>query len=74
MADHGIFNETEKYWITRDFWLNKDLLAYTLGTDRKDRNFTSLKAFLIKKAGVLLQGRVSKKLDTWKNLKFDNLG
>ena len=43
MADHGIFNEAEKYWIIREFWLNKDMWAYILSTDRRIRKFKSLR-------------------------------
>ena len=52
LADHGIIENAEKYWVIREFWPNKDMSDYTLCTAPKDRNFGSLRKYLIEKDGV----------------------
>lgn len=53
MADHGIFNEAEKYCIIRQFWINNNMSAYLQCTEQNNRNFRSLRRYLMEKDGVL---------------------
>ena len=53
LADHGIIENAEKYWVIREFWPNKDMSDYNLCTAHKDRNFGSLRKYLLEKDGVL---------------------
>ena len=53
MADHGIVDNTEKYWVLREFWPNNDLSAYMRCTAPEDRNYNTLRAYLLEKDGVL---------------------
>ena len=43
----------EKYWVLREFLPNNDMSDYILCTAPKDRNFRSLRKYLIEKYGVL---------------------
>ena len=60
----AFLNEAENNWIIWKFWPNQEMRAYTLYTDSKDRNFTSLKTFLIEKGGLLPQVLLPKKNST----------
>ena len=53
MADQGITDNAEKYWVLREFWPNNDMSAYLLCTEPNNRNFKSLRRYLMKKDGVL---------------------
>ena len=49
LADHGIIENAEKYWVLSEFWPNKDMSDYALCTVPKDRNFASLRKYLMEK-------------------------
>ena len=61
MADHGITDDAEKYWVLREFWPNNDMSAYILCAEPKDRNFKSLCAYLMHKDEALPQALLPKK-------------
>ena len=39
MADHGIYDEDDKYFVLREYWPNNDMSAYILCTEPRDKNF-----------------------------------
>ena len=53
MEDHGILDDHDKYVTIREYWPNKDMNDYILCTEEKDRNFASLKNYLLTKDGFL---------------------
>ena len=61
MADHGNIDNSEKYWVLREFWPNKDLSEYVLCTAPEDRNFESLRKYLMEKDRVLPRVLLPKK-------------
>ena len=61
MADHGIVDNAEKYWVLREFWPNNDMSAYILCTAPEDRNFRTLRTYLLQKDGVLPRVLLPKK-------------
>ena len=60
MADHGMYDEDDKYFMLREYWPNNDMSAYILCTDPRDRNFKSLRAYLMHKDGALPRALVPK--------------
>ena len=61
MADHGIIENAEKYWVLREFWPNNEMSEYFLCTAPEDRNFESLSKYLMEKDGVLPKVLLPKK-------------
>ena len=61
MADHGIYDEADKYFVLREYWPNNDMSAYILCTEPRDRNFKSLRAYLMHKDGALPRALLPKK-------------
>ena len=61
MADHGIYDEDDKYFVLREYWPNNDMSAYILCTEPRDRNFKSLRAYLMHKDGALPRALLPKK-------------
>ena len=45
MADYGIYDEDDKYFVLREYWPNNDMSAYILCTEPRDRNFKSFRAY-----------------------------
>ena len=53
MANHGITDNAEKYWVIREFWPNNDMSVYLRCTEPNNINFSSLRRYLMEKDGVL---------------------
>ena len=61
MADHGIYDEDDKYIVLREHWPNYDMSAYILCTEPRDRNLKSLRDYLMHKDGALPRALLPKK-------------
>ena len=53
MANHGIYDEDDKYLVLREYWPNNDMSAYILLTESRNRNIKSLRAYIMHKNGAL---------------------
>ena len=60
MADHCIVDNAEKYWLLRELWPNNVMSAYFLCTATEDRNFRTLRTYLLQD-GVLPRVLLPKK-------------
>ena len=65
MADYGIYDEDDKYFVLREYWQNNDMSAYILCTEPRDRNFKILHAYLMHKDGALPRALLPKKNRFW---------
>ena len=53
IADHGITDNSEKYWLLREYFPNQDMSEYILYRAPENRNCGSLGKYLMEKDGVL---------------------